>query len=163
MTVLAVDGGDKNVGYALFTDSGKEIERGVIPFDDFFSKFEIADYDDGRGNRLMFDDYSHQIEQLVVEGYRHDPNVKQGGSVHGASQVEGAVKILGRVAGIRATVQYAGQALPVAKLLTSYTGDLTRTGNKKHLPDQDSAWLHGVYFFHGMGVQRKDWQSADGT
>ena len=158
MTLLAIDGGDKNVGYALFDQStGEEIERGIIPFDDFFSKFEIANYDDGRGNRLMFDDYSHRIEQLVVEGYRHDPNVKQGGSVHGASQVEGAVKILGRVAEVRVTVQYAGQALPVAKQITGYIGDLTKTGNKKHLPDQDSAWLHGIFWLHCNDVDWRQW------
>lgn len=149
VTLLAIDGGDKNVGYALFDlTTGEEIERGVIPFEEFFSKFVVVDYDMGSGNELMFDDYRYKITQLVVEGYRHDPNVKQGGSVHGASQVEGAVKMLGVVAEVPATVQYSGQALPVAKEITGYTGDLTKTGKKKHLPDQDSAWLHGIYWLH---------------
>jgi len=147
VTLLAIDGGDKNVGYALFTDEGEEIERGVITFENFEEWFWL-----GLDRELMFspplDGPIHEITQLVVEGYRHDPGVKQGGSIHGASQIEGAVKILGAVTGIPVTVQYAGQALPVAKQITGYTGDLTKTGNKKHLPDQDSAWLHGIYWLH---------------
>lgn len=152
MTILSIDGGDKNVGYALFAGNGTEIERGVIPFEEFFSWLWL-DYD----RELMFcapiapapdDQVIHEITRLVVEGYRHDPNVKQGGSIHGASQIEGAVKMVGAVTGVPVTVQYAGQALPVAKQLTGYAGDLTKTGNKKHLPDQDSAWLHGIYWLH---------------
>lgn len=157
MTLLAIDGGDKNVGYALFDlTTGEEIERGVIPFEEFFSWLWL-DYD----RELMFcaptspePDHQvvHEIIRLVVEGYRHDPNVKQGGSIHGASQIEGAVKMLGALSETRVAVQYAGQALPVAKEITGYTGDRTRTGSKKHLPDQDSAWLHGRYWLHANEV-----------
>lgn len=138
--ILSIDGG-KNIGYALFTDKGKEIERGVWGFEDFFKK-------DWRA----FLSNSRKVSQLVVEGFRHDPTVKQGGSLHWASQIEGAVKMLGAVTGTPVAVQYAGQALPVAKQITGYTGDLTKTGNKKHLPDQDSAWLHGIYWFHSQGI-----------
>ena len=28
----------------------------------------------------------------------------------------------------------------------------TKTGNKKHLPDEISAWLHGRYYLTGIGV-----------
>ena len=127
MTILAIDGGDKNVGYALFAHDGTELARGVIDFETFDSRFWL-----GYDRELIFSAPDSpavsEITQLVVEGYRHDPNVKQGGSVHGASQVEGAVKILGAVTAVPVTVQYAGQALPVAKQITGYTGDLTKTG-----------------------------------
>lgn len=146
MSILSIDGGDKNVGYALFSSEGEELERGVVPFEVFF------DFGWESGPFLLDDGWlsfrGWELERMIVEGYRHDPNVKQGGSVHGASQVEGAVKILRAVTGVPVTVQYAGQALPVAKQITGYTGDLTKTGNKKHLPDQDSAWLHGIYWLH---------------
>lgn len=146
MTLLAIDGG-KNVGYALFADGGEEIERGVILFDDWFV---TGPYLASFTQELCFlrNGLSYGISQLVVEGFRHDPNVKQGGSLHWASQIEGAVKMLGAVTGVPVTVQYSGQALPVAKEITGYTGDLTKTGKKKHLPDQDSAWLHGIYWLH---------------
>lgn len=154
MTVLSIDGG-KNVGYALFTEEGEEIERGVIDFEDFFKEFKIG---------ISVDWYSEEadiewpkfkgmdINQFVVEGFRHDPSIKQGGSLHWASQIEGAVKMLGAVTEIPVAVQYAGQALPVAMLITGYEKPTTRTGNKKHLPDQDSAWLHGRYWFHCQGA-----------
>lgn len=140
MTILSIDGG-KNVGYALFTDEGAELERGVIDFEDFFTETQISV--DGcayfRGT---------WIDQFVVEGFRHDPNVKQGGSLHWASQIEGAVKMIGAVTGTPVAVQYAGTALPVAMQITGYVKPVTKTGNKKHLPDQDSAWLHGMYWLH---------------
>lgn len=140
VTLLSFDGG-KNVGFALFDDYGGEIERGVIDFDDFFKSFQAH-------HEVAVYFHDTLIDDLVVEGFRHDPTVKQGGSLHWASQVEGAVKLLGAVTDTPVYVQYAGTALPVAKQITGYTGDLTKTGNKKHLPDQDSAWLHGIYWLH---------------
>lgn len=149
MTVLSIDGG-KNVGYALFTDDGEEIERGVIDFDDFFKAFDW----DKEFLSLTFEvgHVIREIAQLVVEGFRHDPSIRQGGSLHWASQIEGAVKMLGAISETSVTVQYAGQALPVAMQITGYEKPTTRTGNKKHLPDQDSAWLHGRYWFHCQGL-----------
>lgn len=155
MSILSIDGG-KNVGYALFTDRGEEIERGVIQFDDWFV---TGPYLASFTQELCFlrDGLSHGISQLVVEGFRHDPNVKQGGSLHEASQIVGSVKTYAAITGTPVTVQYAGQALPVAKQITGYIGDLTKTGNKKHLPDQDSAWLHGIYWLHCNDVDWKQW------
>lgn len=153
MTVLVLDGG-KNVGYALFSDSGEEYARDAIDFDKLVG-FGALGIDMLTG--WLYFDYT-RIDRIVVEGFRHDPNVKQGGSLHWASQVEGAVKVVGDLLNLPYTVQYAGQALPVAKQITGYKGDLTKTGNKKHLPDQDSAWLHGVYFFHCQGIWRDEWK-----
>ena len=139
MTVLSIDGG-KNVGYALFTDEGEEIDRGVIDFDEFFRQFDLSEF------------MGWHIHQLVVEGFRHDPNIKQGGSLHWASQIEGAVKMVGALSNTPVAVQYAGIVFPVAMMITGYEKPVTRTGNKKHLPDQDSAWLHGRYWFHCQGL-----------
>lgn len=144
MTILSIDGG-KNVGYALFTNKGEEIERGVIDFDTFF-RWETGPFIQYDGGWLHFKD--RNISRIIVEGFRHDPNVKQGGSLHWASQVEGAVKMIHTLTGLPIHVQYAGQALPVAMGITGYEKPVTKTGNKKHLPDQDSAWLHGIYWLH---------------
>jgi len=150
MTILSIDGG-KNVGYALFTDKGEEIDRGVIDFEDFFKNdyttgLYLYGTDIGNDVEITFKEYF--VDQLVVEGFRHDPSIKQGGSLHWASQIEGAVKMIGAVTETPVTVQYAGTALPVAMQITGYVKPTTKTGNKKHLPDQDSAWLHGMYWLH---------------
>lgn len=152
MTILSIDPG-KRIGYALFTDKGEDIERGVIQFDDWFDlcPLEVNGSNEyGSEFELWFERYA--ISQLVVEGFRHDPTVKQGGSVHWASQVEGAVKMLAAITDTPIAVQYAGIALPVAKLFTGYVEPTTKTGNKKHLPDEDSAWLHGMYWMRSQGI-----------
>lgn len=148
--IVAIDGG-KRVGYCLFTWDGKEVERGVIEFDHFFNWFFID-----QGYDLCFaapirSSTVHRINQLVVEGFRHNPNVNQGGSLHWASQVEGGVKMLGRVSGVPVKVQYSA-ILPVSMMHAGYDPPKTKTGKKKHLPDQDSAFLHGHYFLVGQGI-----------
>ena len=77
MTVLSIDGG-KNVGYALFTDEGKEIDRGVIDFDEFFRQFDLDISLDGYNTIHGSEFMGWHIHQLVVEGFRHDPNIKTG-------------------------------------------------------------------------------------
>lgn len=151
VTVLSIDPG-KRIGYALFTDEGEDIERGVIQFDDWFVTGDgpVQLWGVATGVRLRFEDRG--VTQLVVEGFRHDPLVQQGGSLHWASQVEGAVKMLAALTGTPIAVQYAGTALPVAKLFTGYVDPTTKTGNKKHLPDEDSAWLHGMYWLRSQGI-----------
>lgn len=145
--ILAIDGG-KRIGWALFTEQGQEVDRGVISYDTFFSEGDYPFYLSGRGT-LWFSDM--EITILVVEGFRHDPRVAQGGSLHWASQVEGAVKLLGKVAYLPVEVQYSS-ILPVAMTYAKYDPPKTKTGNKKHLPDEDSAYLHGMYYAvtHGL-------------
>lgn len=150
MTILSIDPG-KRIGYALFTDEGEDIERGVIQFDDWFMPI----WDGGPINvDTEFGDMSFKnryITQFVVEGYRHDPMIQQGGSLHEASQVIGAVRMAAAIVGIPVAVQYAS-ILPVAMMHDGYEPPVTKTGNKKHLPDEDSAWLHGRYFLRSQGV-----------
>lgn len=155
MTILAIDPG-KRIGYALFTDKGSEVERGIVQFDDWFlapkyeKGLEIRDNDDGSGNRLLFL-CAWYIDKLVVEGFTHDPTVKQGGSQHEASQIIGSVKTFGQQTETPVYVQPAS-ILSVAMLITGYEKPVTRTGNKKHLPDEDSAWLHGRYWLHANEI-----------
>lgn len=150
MTLLAIDPG-KRIGYALFKDNGEEIERGVILFDDWFEK-EWEGGPVGIAEPLNYLRFRHEYPtQIVVEGFRHDPGVKQGGSEHEASQIIGAVKQLAALTGTPVAVQYS-MILPVAMMHAGYEPPKTRTGNKKHLPDEDSAWLHGRYWLTAQGV-----------
>ena len=154
MTLLSIDPG-KRIGYALFTDEGEDIERGVTQFDDWFKLVPPPGTEYGfrlqitSSGRLLCNDL--QVSQIVVEGFRHDPTVQQGGSLHWASQVEGSVKTLALVAEIPVAVQYS-RILPVAMMHAGYEPPVTKTGKKKHLPDEDSAWLHGRYWLTEQGV-----------
>lgn len=149
MTILAIDPG-KRIGYALFTDAGEEIERGVVQFDDWFKNF----WSDGLfrlyDSALEFKE-DHDIYQLVIEGYRHDPRVGQGGSLHEASQIIGSVKMMAALARVPLEVQFS-RILPVAQIIAGYKPPVTKTGNKKHLPDEDSAYLHGMYWLRAQGI-----------
>src|SRR5690606_34647866 len=112
VTILSLDGG-KNIGWALFTDTGDDIDRGVISHEVFFETFSDEPfYVSGRGD-LWF--LGFQIGQLVVEGIRHNPNINQGGSQRWESQVEGGARILGKVVGVPVEVQPAN-ILPTAMI-----------------------------------------------
>lgn len=151
MTILAIDPG-KRIGYALFSDRGREVERGVLDFDDFINgkhlkpethPFLLPFWAEPSGLYI--------VDQIICEDFTHDPTIKQGGSKHEAAQVIGAVKILCAVSDTRLSMQPAN-VLSVAMLITGYEKPVTRTGNKKHLPDQDSAWLHGRYWLHANEI-----------
>lgn len=151
MTILALDGG-KNIGWALFTDTGEDIDRGVVLNDTFFSPGvrPVGVYQDYEGDySITFNGW--YIDQLVVEGIRHNPMISQGGSQRWESQVEGAVRMLGAVTGIPVEVQSAS-ILGAAMIQNQYPKPVTRTGKPKHLPDQDAAWLHGRYFLVAKGI-----------
>lgn len=147
MTILAIDPG-KNIGYALFTDKGEEIERGVIDFDEWFNgPLQIHN----ESTYWFWGGGEFRVDHAIVEGFRHDPNIRQGGSVHWASQIEGSVKTVAALTQTPITVQYAS-ILPVAQIIAKYKAPLTKTGKKKHLPDEDSAYLHGMYWLRGQEI-----------
>ena len=157
MTVLALDGG-KNIGYALFTDTGEEIDRGVTDYRYFFSPyndpyynfFQVFDLDLGLGNHVAFQGYV--ISTIVVEGIMHNPMINQGGSQRWESQVEGAARMLGVIASVKVVVQRPGDALATTLMHEGLEWPKTKTGRKKHLPDDLAAWLHGRYYFRSIGV-----------
>ena len=146
MTVLALDGGE-NIGWAIFIDRGTDVNRGVIRQEVFFSPqhrpWDIS-YD-----TLWFKQWN--VSDIVVEGIRHNPNISQGGSQRWESQVEGAVRMLGAIAPVKIHVQQPA-ILPVALMHEEMEWPKTKTGKKKHLPDDLSAWLHGRYFLRSIGV-----------
>jgi hypothetical protein len=139
VTTLAIDPG-KRIGWCLFGD-GKEIERGVTDWGGLVRGF--GELDDYLGGHLTFLDYV--IGEVVIENYVNDPGTPQGGQENPAAEVIGAVRILCAQTNTRFTRQPAS-TLSVAMKHAGYTPPKTRTGNKKHLPDEDSAFLHGFYY-----------------
>lgn len=159
--ILSIDGG-KRIGWALFTMQGEDHSRGVIHADAFFDRFKTP----FEIHKNFYTDYQpiinfnpegidspggFWIEQLVVEGIRHNPDINQGGSQRWESQVEGAIRLLGALSLTPVEIQ-PPNILPVAMLHNGYEKPVTRTGKPKHLPDQDAAWLHGRYFLTARGI-----------
>lgn len=154
MTLLSIDPGAR-IGWALFTDEGEEIGRGVYDFRLFSHSihYKPTRYPD----KILFtsregdNQGEHLVDQVVYESYYLDPGKPQGGSTGPAQEVIGVVKYLCLQAGIEPAAQRSA-ILPVAMKHWGYEPPVTRTGNKKHLPDQDSAWLHGKYRLTDLGV-----------
>lgn len=144
--ILAIDGG-KNIGWATFRHTGKFIEKGVINYAEWFDT-ATCPLEIWKGDLFFRDE---NVDLLVVEGIRHNPNIQQGGSQRWESQVEGAVRMLGTLTGVEVVVQQPA-ILPVAAMHAGYEMPKTKTGRKKHLPDDVSAWLHGRYFLTSQGV-----------
>lgn len=154
MTLLAIDPGAR-IGWALFGNDHEEIGRGVMDFTLFSHSIH---YKPSQAvNRIMFSPRGVEralavvaVSEVVYESYYQDPGVKQGGSTGPAQEVIGVVKYLCLQAGIEPVAQRSA-ILPVAMAHCGYEKPKTRNGNDKHLPDEDSAWLHGMEYLISKG------------
>jgi hypothetical protein len=154
VTTLSIDPGG-TIGWALFDDRGGEIGRGKMDFETFSHSIHYKP-------QLSYDQIQFMprgiarataglmIDEVVYESFYQDPGIKQGGSTGPAQEVIGVVKYLCLQAGIHPTAQRSA-LLPVAMKHHGYEPPVTKTGNPKHLPDEDSAWLHGMYYLTFMG------------
>lgn len=146
MTLLAIDPGrsykgERTIGYALFQATGVEISRGSLSFEELCQKFKIEIY----AGQWMLTFKGFQVTEIVVEDFVNDPKSARGGQRNGTSECIGAVEILAIQAGVTFTRQRSSILGP-AKLLADYQG------KAKHLPHQDSAYLHGYYYLVQKGV-----------
>jgi len=137
---LAIDPG-KRIGWALF-DEGC-LMKGVIDWTTLVLWLRADGRRHNLGLDLFFKDW--HIDEVVIENYVNDPGTPQGGQENPAAEVIGAVRILCGQTDTPFTRQPA-MHLSVAMKHAGYTPPKTRTGNKKHLPDEDSAFLHGFYY-----------------
>lgn len=150
MTLLAIDPG-KNVGWALFDDSGVEMGRGVLDLDtQLDNAFWFLDTDGSGGvESLMWDGVdpykSSRITEIVCESYLGRPNQKNGGQRFWGPEALATVRTYAHLARVPFHLQ-APTVLPVAKAHAGYVQTV------KHLPDQDSAYLHGFEFLVARGV-----------
>lgn len=133
MTVLSVDSG-KNVGWCLWTEEGMEIDRGVCDMEDF---------------PVFLEDIDDELSIIIYEDYigfkNQSHNGRQTGSRFVASQVIGMLKQFAKPRGVK-LVRQQSNILSVSAAHTGYKLP------KGHLPDQDSAYLHGHYYFVVQGI-----------
>lgn len=142
MTLLAIDPGrsykgEKTVGYCLFTNLGEEIQRGSLSFEHLVTALDY-DYNGLTG-------WGYALYAVVIEDFVNDPKSARGGQRNGTSECIGAVEALC----IKADATFTRQSntiLPVAKMHAGYVD------THKHLPHQDSAFLHGYYYLTKKGV-----------
>lgn len=143
--ILAIDpgrGSKATIGYCLFTEQGEEIERGSMGWGGLVGRLFAERYG------LVFyvgDNTDYSISTVVIENFVNDPRVRRGGQTNGASEVIGAVEFAATQAGAF-FVRQDRSILPVAKQYAQYVD------THKHLPHQDAAYLHGVYWLTTQGL-----------
>ena len=134
MFTLAIDPGGSttkaSIGYALFDEEGRLMEKGV------FTKKEL---------------YAHLENfisgwQVVIENFVNNEK-SRGGQTNGTSEIIGAVEFACHLNSVPLYRQ-SPRILSVAKIQNQYKLPINpRTKQPvKHLPDEDSAMLHGLYF-----------------
>lgn len=148
MTLLAIDPGrsykgEKTIGFAIFK-SGKEVERGSLSFEDLCKNLKLEGDSNYGYLNLVFQGW-WTLTEVVIEDFVNDPKSARGGQRNGTSECIGAVEILAIQAGVPFTRQRR-TILGPAKLLADYQG------KAKHLPHQDSAYLHGYYYLVQKGI-----------
>ncbi len=153
MTLLAIDPGRsftgkgkarQSIGYSLFNREGIEQVRGALSFEELCQELRLRQNDYALDLYLEFDQ-GWAIDEIVIEDFVNDPKSARGGQRNGTSECIGAVEILARQAEVPFTRQRSA-ILGTAKLLADYQG------TAKHLPHQDSAYLHGYYYLVQKGV-----------
>lgn len=125
--IIAVDPG-KTVGISLWNNEGVYRERDEMPIDEFYNTLEII------------------IEKLdehtfVMEDFRLNPDIPQGGSKMEACQVIGAVTFASRVCEANLILQ------PPSILFIAQKWSGIRVpphGSKNH--DANSAYNHGIHY-----------------
>lgn len=161
MTLLSIDPGrsykgEKTIGVSLWSEeevgetgrlAWQELYRISITFEALcYTLFahELVDWEGVRtgGWQLQYGD--HVIDEVVIEDFVNDPKSARGGQRNGTSECIGAVEILAIQAGVPFTRQKSA-ILGTAKLHAGYAD------THKHLPHQDSAYLHGYYYLVGKG------------
>lgn len=153
MTLLAIDPGRSvkpSIGYALFDDQGNEIERGKLTWDGLVEALWLAENYDDTGISMLRFQYAGftkdvHITEVVIENFVNNPRSARGGQENGTSECIGAVEFACATMRVPFTRQKSDKLGP-ARLLAGYEQ------TTEHLPDEDSAYLHGYYYLVGKGV-----------
>ena len=137
MFTLAIDPGGSttkaSIGFAVF--KGEELEeKGTLTKAQLFDMMKTA----GAANSGKL--------QVVIENFVNNER-SRGGQTNGTSEIVGSVEYACWLAGIPFYRQNP-RILAVAKIQNQYTMPINPRTKKpvKHLPDEDSAMLHGLYF-----------------
>lgn len=162
-TLLAIDPGrsykgDASIGWCLFSEEEggetgrikwQEQARGSVSYEELWKRFRVFPSFDWEGvlrkNPLVltFDDWT--VDEVVCEDFVNDPQSARGGQRNGTSECIGAIELACLLTKTTFTRQKSDRLGP-AKLHAGYVQKL------KHLPHQDSAFLHGYYYLVSKGV-----------
>lgn len=143
--ILSIDpgrGAKASIGYCLFREDGTEYKRGSLTWADLVRMLTQDDHS-STWPRLYFND--ERVTAVAIENFVNDPRVRRGGQTNGASEVIGAVEFMCAQTDVPCRRQDRS-ILPVAKQYAQYVD------THKHLPHQDAAFLHGVYFLTTQGI-----------
>ena len=139
MFTLAIDPGGSttkaSIGYALFDEEGGLMGKGV------FTKKELYAHLENLPALVALSGW-----QVVVENFVNNEK-SRGGQTNGTSEIIGAVEFACHLNSVPLYRQ-SPRILSVAKIQNQYKLPINpRTKQPvKHLPDEDSAMLHGLYF-----------------
>lgn len=130
--LLSFDPG-KRTGLAIFNfETGEEEKRLVLtygPLTEFLGELQP----------------SSRIAVILVENYRQRPGVRQRGHTLGE-----AMRVIGQAesAAYRLGVPLIKQEPIILSIAAKWAGYKMPKG---HIPDQDSAFLHGIYYLRQQG------------
>lgn len=128
ISYIALDPGEKRIGYATFNSEGTALDFGTFTKED-----EMLDW-------LESDDI--QPEVIIVESYRARPGAINSWSRLPTVQQVGAIKRIARKKKILVIEQDPSPCLAMG---LRFLG-MHKTYKNKHVPDQVSALAHGVYY-----------------
>jgi hypothetical protein len=140
---LAIDPGEKRVGWASFKEDGTETGMGTI----------IGDPD-------TFMDWLESLDpapkEIIYENYRVNPTINHGFSKVVTIQLIGMIK---RYAKHREIVLHEqdNTRLPIGLRYIGMFGmyyDVRTKKRTKHVDDQISAYAHGVYYLQTQGIRK---------
>lgn len=159
MALLAIDpGGSKerpSIGYALFNSDGEELERGVLSWEQLVQGLQ---WPGGSTRTALFWPKAGvtTVDRIVCEDFVNNAK-SRGGQTNGTSELIGWLDGQCFVHEVPFTRQ-PNTILPVAKLHAGYSMPINPRTKKpvQHLPDQDSAFLHGFEFLVRTGVIEVD-------
>lgn len=132
--MLSIDPG-KRIGVSLWHEGGVLIWKAVMDFEELSDWLEVE----------------HGLKTIVIEGYRTNPKIKQGGSKQLASQVIGMVRAYARRRGTKMVIQEN----TILRVAAMHSGISVPKG---HIPDDVASVLHGFYYFESQGMKARDIQ-----
>ena len=129
--ILAVDPGKRN-GIALFED----VKDGALSINCIMTVDQLIEY-------VNNDDFDSRLSAIVVEDYIIGPKGNQG------SRGE-AIQVIGILRAFAAKLRIPFIRQPPEKrlLAAKWAGEHVR---KSHMPDDQSARLHGIYYLRSQG------------
>lgn len=136
MKYLALDPGEKRVGWAAFDEEGRTLNFGTYNNED-----KMLDW-------LESDEVNPEV--IIVESYRARPGLPNAWSRLPTVQQIGAIKRIARKKKIKVVEQDPSPCLSMGlRFLGMY-----QTYQGKHVPDQVSALAHGTYYLRKNRIQK---------